>query len=59
MSGKIVYQLVKEYEHFKLYDVYLSTTLNGKTQEKFLYKTTTHKVSPKLGNHSMKWVKEN
>ena len=59
MTGKIIYQLVKEYEHFKLYDVYLSTTLNGKTQEKFLYKTTTHKVSPKLGNHSMKWIKEN
>lgn len=57
--GQITYKFLKEYEHFKLYEVYLTTTINGTTYEKFLYKTTTHKITPKLGIHSMKWVKEN
>ena len=40
MNSNLIYELEKEYEHFKLWKVYVMRN----TQKVFLYKTTTHKA---------------
>ena len=40
MNSNLIYELEKEYEHFKLWKVYVMRS----AQKVFLYKTTTHKA---------------
>ena len=48
MKKNLIYELDKEYQSFKLWNVFINRPINGKMRKVYLYKTTTPKIKNKL-----------
>lgn len=56
--SKLIYELVKEYDNFKLWNVFINRPVNGNMRKVFLYQTTTHKIKPQLNAELIKFRKK-
>ena len=48
MKKELIYELVKEYQSFNLWNVFINRPVNGKMRKVYLYKTTTPKIKSKV-----------
>ncbi len=48
MKSNLIYEFVKEYSYFKLWNVFVNRPVNGNMRKVYLYQTTTHKAEDNI-----------